>query len=420
MLCYNADVLFIESGEEMSDKAENRISFTQKLVDGLVLFLSVIIIGALCGVIGTAFIKSISFVTHMREKNDFFIFLLPFGGLVSAGIYKLTKMEKVGTGRALQSARGEEQTPVILVPAIFIASVITHCFGGSAGKEGAALQLGSGAAEIVSKITKADKERRSVLTVCGMAALFSAVFGTPAGACVFAAEVAFAGAVNVSAAIPAFASSVIAFLVSTALGVAPERFHISLVPEFGAVVLLRTLAAAAAVALVSAAFCHILHKSKSFAEKVCKNPFLRIFAGGCIVIILTLAFGKDYNGGGMSVIERVFETDTVRPEAFLLKIIFTAVTIAAGFKGGEIVPSLFIGSTLGGFLSQFLGLPCGYGAAVGMIAFFSGVTNCPLASAVIAVELFGTDGFLLFAASAFVARAVSGKISLYEETKTLK
>lgn len=399
----------------MSESAENRISFAQKLADGALPVLSALMLGAVCGVIGAAFTKSIQLVTALREKNDFLVFLLPLGGLASVLLYKLTKTEGIGTIRAIRSARGEAETPVILIPVVFAATVITHCFGGSAGKEGAALQMGSGAAELVSKITKADTKWRSVLTVCGMAALFSAAFGTPAGACVFAAEVAAVGSVNVLAVLPAFVSSVVAFLISKALGVAPERFHISLVPRFDALVLLKTLAVAAVVALVSAAFCHVLHKSKFLAEKICGNEFFRIFAGGCLVILLTLIFGKDYNGGGIAVIESVFETDTVRPEAFLLKIIFTAVTIAAGFKGGEIVPSLFIGSTLGGFLSQFFGLPCGFGAAVGMTAFFSGVTNCPLASAVIAVELFGTDGFLLFAASAFVARVASGRISLYNE-----
>ncbi len=399
----------------MKRTAENRISLAEKLKNGIILIFSALAIGAVCGIVGAAFAKSIVFVTGLRERNDFFIFLLPLGGLATVGLYKLTKLDGISTNRALQSARGEAQTPVILMPVIFAATVITHCFGGSAGKEGAALQIGSSAAEIVSKITRADKDKRSVLTVCGMAALFSAAFGTPAGACVFAAEVAVAGTVNVMAAVPAFVSSVVAYLISTALGVKPERFHIQTVPGFDVVILLKTIGVAALVALVSAAFCHILHKSKFLAQKACKNPFLRIFIGACIVIVLTLVFGKDYNGGGISVIESVFENESVRPEAFLLKIIFTAVTISAGFKGGEIVPSLFIGATLGGFLSQFFGITCGYGAAVGTVAFFSGVTNCPLASAVIAVELFGAEGFLLFAASAFIAKAVSGKISLYNE-----
>ena len=406
---------FFERGEGVELKAENRISFADKLKSGIILLVSALAIGAICGVVGALFAKSIVFVTGLREKNGFLLYLLPLGGLATVGLYKLTKTEGIGTNRALQSARGEAQTPVILMPVIFASTVITHCFGGSAGKEGAALQIGSSAAEFVSKITKADKDKRSVLTVCGMAALFSAAFGTPVGACVFAAEVAVVGSVNVIAAVPAFVSSVVAYLISIAMGVKPERFHIHSVPAFDVQILLKTLGVAVLVALVSAAFCHILHKSKFLAEKACKNAFLRIFIGGCIVIILTVIFGKDYNGGGIAVIERVFETESVRPEAFLLKILFTAVTVAAGYKGGEIVPSLFIGSTLGGFLSQFFGLTCGYGAAVGTVAFFSGVTNCPLASAVIAVELFGVEGFLLFAASAFIARAVSGKISLYNE-----
>ena len=158
----------------MKKVSENRISFAQKIKDVLIVLVSALAIGAICGIIGAAFSKSIVFVTGLRERNGFLIYLLPFAGLVSVGLYKLTKMEGIGTGRALQSAKGEGKTPVILVPVIFAATVITHCFGGSAGKEGAALQIGSGAAEAVSKIIKADKNKRSVLSVCGMAALFSA------------------------------------------------------------------------------------------------------------------------------------------------------------------------------------------------------------------------------------------------------
>lgn len=204
------------------------------------------------------------------------------------------------------------------------------------------------------------------------------------------------------------------------MGITPERFHVESVPDFEAVLLLKVIAVAAIAALVSAAFCHIIRGGKKLFKNIFKNAFVRIFAGGCLIVVLTLIFGTDYNGGGIFVIERIFEENTVRPEAFLLKIIFTAITVSAGYKGGEIVPSLFIGATLGAVLSPILGMTADFGAALGMVAFFSGVTNCPIASAVIGVELFGADGLLFFAVSAFAARAFSGKISLYKQSeKTL-
>lgn len=387
----------------------------KRLAEMVVVLISAAVIGVACGFIGALFAKSIGFVTDLRAENGFLLYLLPLGGLVSVGLYKLTKMEGIGTVRVLESARGEAEIPVLLMPVIFAASAITHLFGGSAGKEGAALQIGGAIAEAISKIIRADNEKRSVYLICGMAALFSAVFGTPVGACVFALEVVFTGKLIMSAAIPALLSSITAHLISVAMGVAPERFDVHSVPDFGFVILIKTFAVAAIAAAVSVAFCFMLHRGEKLFEKIFKNPFIRIFAGGCIVIILTLIFGTDYNGGGINIIERIFEEGFVKPEAFLLKILFTVITVSAGFRGGEIVPSFFIGATLGGVLSPLMGMPLEFGAAVGMTAFFSGVTNCPLASAVLSVELFGTEGFVLFAVSAFAAKACSGKISLYHK-----
>lgn len=400
-------------------KKENIRAELKRFLGFLIVILSAAAIGLLCGAVGAAFARSIGFVTQLRDENPWLIYLLPFGGVVSVGIYKLTKEEGIGTDRALESARGEGKTPILLIPVVFVASVITHLFGGSAGKEGAALQLGSGIAEMVSEITHPKDKIRPAFAVCGMAALFSAVFGTPVGACVFAAEVAVTGMVNAFALVPAFVSSIVAYFVSTAMGVHPERFHIQTVPAFDALSLVRAVAVAAVVAIVSSVFCHMLHEGERLAAKIFRNPFVRIFVGGCLIIVLTLIFGTDYNGGGMFVVERIFEEGTVRPEAFLLKIIFTVITVSAGFKGGEIVPSFFIGATLGAVVSQILGLPTEFGAAVGMTAFFGGVTNCPLAAAILGAEIFGADGFVFLSAAAIVSRVFSGKVSLYHHQKTL-
>ncbi len=386
----------------------------RKTADIAVVLISAAIIGAVCGLVGALFAKSIGFATDLREKNSFLIYLLPIGGLVSVGLYKLTKTEGIGTIRVLESARGGEKVPVLLMPVIFAASVITHLFGGSAGKEGAALQIGGTVAEAVSKITRADEEKHSVYMICGMAALFSAAFGTPFAAWLFALEVVWNKKAIIISAIPALISSLIANMVSVAVGVAPERFELHSLPGLGFAVIGKTLLISAVVAAVSMIFCYLLHGTEKLLEKLLKNPFVRIFAGGCVIIVLTLIFGTDYNGGGMGIIERIFEEGIVKPEAFLLKIIFTVITVSSGYRGGEIVPSLFIGSTLGGALSPFLGLTPEFGAATGMIAFFGGVTNCPLASAVISIELFGAEGFVFFAVAAFTAKLFSWKKCLYK------
>lgn len=405
----------LQSGEKMKTAF-----FNKKIIDtllkrvsvALVWAVSAVMIGLLCGVIGVAFAKSVGFVTTLRESNSFLIWFLPLGGIVSAGIYKLTKTEGIGTDRVLESERGEASVPLVLLPVIFAASCITHLFGGSAGKEGAALQLGAAIARIVSRFSGVDG---CVLTACGMAGLFSAVFGTPVGACVFATEVAIVGRLSVRSILPAFTSSIVAHIVSVALGVAPERFVMGLVPDFDAGVLFCVLVIAAAVGVASFVFCNLLHGSEHFFKRMFPNPFVRIAVGGCALVALTLVFGTDYNGGGMTVIERIFDEYYIRPEAFVLKMLFTVITVAAGYKGGEIVPSFFIGASLGAVLSPIIGLPVGFGAALGMTAFFSGVTNCKLAAAVMSVELFGEKGFVFFFAAALVAKAVSGKISLYHK-----
>ncbi|MEE1012114.1 MAG: chloride channel protein, partial [Acutalibacteraceae bacterium] len=354
-----------------SEKISQLKKFT---TDYVLILLASLIIGALCGVIGALFVKSINYVTELRSENNWLVYLLPLGGIVTVILYKLTHNEGVGTLKVFESVKGETRIPVLLLPVIFISTVITHLFGGSAGKEGAALQIGGAVSEAVSKITRADDCKRTVYTVCGMAALFSAAFGTPFGACVFALEVVFVKKTMLKAAIPALVSSLIANVVSVSLGAPQEKFEIGFLPDFGFAVFGKTLLVSAVVAAVSMIFCYLLHGSEKLFEKLLKNSYVRIIAGGCAVIILTLVFGTDYNGGGLGIIERIFEDGIVKPEWFLLKIIFTVITVSSGFKGGEIVPSLFIGSTLGGTLAQFSGLPVGYSAALGMIAFFSGVT----------------------------------------------
>ena len=198
------------------------------------------------------------------------------------------------------------------------------------------------------------------------------------------------------------------------MGVAPEHFLVENVPAFDISTMWRVLVIAILCAIASMLFCWAMHSGAKLFKKLFKNEFLRAAVGGVVVILLTLLVGtRAYNGGGMDVIERIFEEGVVRPEAFLLKIIFTSITIGAGFKGGEIVPTLFIGATLGGTLALLVGLSPAFGAAIGIAALFCGVTNCPIATILLSVELFGGESALFCMIAALVSFLFSGYFSLY-------
>ena len=377
-----------------------------------------LIVGVLGGAVGAVFSHLISYVTDVRMNNEWLIYLLPLGGVVIALIYRLLKVEHQGTNQVFEAVRSEKQVPFSLAPAITLGAGITHLLGGSAGKEGAALQLGGSIATVVGKVFRADNKDRHILTVSGMAAVFAAVFGTPMGAAVFAVEVVSVGYMSLSALYPSFASALVSYLVAVKLGVHPERFQVGAIPEISAGSIVKVTALAVVVAVVSIVFCLAMKHSHKAFEKYIRNPYIRAVVGGVAIIVMTLLIGtKDYNGSGLHIIEGIFHGEEVSKWAFLLKIIFTAVTIGSGFKGGEIVPTLFIGATLGFTMADAVGLPVALCAAVGMVALFASVTNCPIATVFLAVELFGAEGLLYYALAIFIAFVLSGYFSLYTGQK---
>lgn len=379
-----------------------------------------IAIGAICGVVGACFAKSVTYVTQLRGEYPWLLILLPVVGLLSVAVYQLCRVTNVGTNQVFESVRSEKPVSVFLAPAVFIGSVLTHLCGGSAGREGAALQLGGSISSLMGEILHLNEESRHILTLCGMGALFSAIFGTPLGACVFALEVVSVGHFCSAAFFPAITASVTAYKIAALLGVKPERFHIPSVPELELNVLWRVFVIAVIGAVVSAIFCYTMHFSEKLFKKLVENDYLRIFLGGMLIALMTFVLGTtDYNGGGIDVITRIFEEGDVRYEAFIIKIIFTAITISAGFKGGEIIPTLFIGASLGGSLAILLGLSPAFGAAVGMAALFCGVTNCPLATTLLCIEMFGAEGMIFFALSAVISFLLSGYTSLYTGQKII-
>lgn len=375
------------------------------------------ITGALGGLVGTAFHVSVSFVTKLRTENPFIIYFLPIGGLVIALLYKISKLENQGTDRVIDAVRTDRGVPFLMAPMIFVSTVITHLFGGSAGREGAALQLGGSIGSQVGRIFRLDEKDMHLVIMCGMSSVFSALFGTPITAALFAIEVISVGLMYYSGIIPCLLSSIIAYWISLLFKVEPVRFHLSEslayhVPDFFKASVLSALCA-----ILSIAFCLLMHASHKYSAKWIKNPFLRIAAGGAAIVVLTLIFGKDYNGAGTDIIEKAVGGEKIFPFAFLLKMVFTAITIGFGYKGGEIVPTFFIGAAFGNVVGSLLGLDPGFSAAIGLITLFCSVVNCPIASIIMSVEIFGSDLILYFAVACAIGYALSGYFGLYSSQK---
>lgn len=380
--------------------------------------LSALLLGAVLGVVGTAFVYAIQYVTQFRETYPIVLLTLPLGGLLIVWLYRVTgDREDKGTNMVLASVRAETDLPPQMAPLIFLSTVITHLCGGSAGREGAALQLGGSLGSVWSHILHLNTRDRRIMILCGMSAAFAAIFRTPVAAVVFVMEVSVVGEMRYAALVPCAISALTAYWLSGVLGLTDASYTVTSVPDLEPIPALQVLLLAVLCALVSTLFCAVLHGTEHILCHKIANPYLRIlFASGCIWLLLLLVRNQDYVGLGTSVIQAAFAGDTVW-YAFLLKMIFTALTLGGGFKGGEIVPSFFIGATFGCLYGNLIGLSPSFCAAMGMVALFCGVTNCPIASLFIGIELFGVESLpymLLVVATVYLLSGYSG---LYKEQK---
>lgn len=377
-----------------------------------------IIVGVLVGLCGTLFYFGLSFVTLLREQNTWLIFLLPIGGLIIVGLYKLLRnYHNPGTNLVILAVRSDEKLPFFMAPLIFISTLITHLCGGSAGREGAALQIGGSLGGSIGKLFRFDSKDNQVMIMCGMSAAFSAVFGTPMAAAIFSLEMVTVGVMYYSALLPCVLSSLIAHAVATAFGVGSEQFSLGDLPVLSISSATKVSLLAALCALISILFCILLHQTERLYEKYLKNPYIRIAIGGCIIILLTLLIkDQTYNGAGMHIIEECFNGNS-SPEMFIIKMIFTALTLGAGYKGGEIVPSFFVGATFGCLFGNLFGFSPALCTAIGMTSVFCGVTNCPITSLLISFELFGYNGMPYFLLAIAFSYMLSGYSGLYHAQK---
>ncbi len=378
-------------------------------------------VGVIVGVIASAFGHTLIAVNHFRAAHPMIILALPFAGLAIVFLYRYFKdQDDRGTNMVIASIHSSTGIPFRMAPLIFVTTVITHLFGGSAGREGAAIQLGGSIANRMGRKLKLNQNDQHIIVMCGMSAGFSALFGTPMAATLFSLEVISVGIMHYSALVPCVTASMIAHFVADFLRMPPEVFPVMAVPEIGAVLFFKAVLMGALFGVCSIVFCMIMHQTEHLLAHHFKNPYVKIFVSGCGILVLCGLLGSDmYLGSGMGIIEHIFHEGETQTFAFLRKMIFTARTIGAGFKGGEIVPSLTIGAALGCVIAPLFGFDVSLAAAMGMVGVFCGVTNCPITSLLISFELFGFAGMPYYLTTVAVSYMLSGYYGLYHAQRIM-
>lgn len=370
------------------------------------------IVGFSASVLGVA----IEYVTELRATYPWLLFLMPAAGLLIVFLYKKAgPVVAGGTNLILIKARDKEGIPGRLAPLIFISTILTHLVGGSAGREGAALQMGGSMGDTLGRLLRFNKMDHRRATFTGMSAAFSALFGTPLAATIMPLEMSTVGIVYFSALTPCAVASLTAYFVREYMGTGSEAMVLYTLPDFTLLAGVKVIVFAILCAMVSILFCHSMRRTEHILEHKIPNAYIRVLSSSALIILLTLLIGEQtYNGAGWSMIRECITNPTYHAPsyAFLMKILFTVITLTGGFKGGEIVPSLFIGATFGSFYASITGSTIPY-AAMGMGCVFCGITNCPLASLLICFELFGFEAMPYFLLSISIAYLFSGNYGIY-------
>ena len=386
------------------------------------------ILAALVGSLVALFLWLLDQVTLVRWSQQWLLFLLPLAGILIFGIYHFWgKGSEAGNGLLIDGIHNSQtKVPARMAPLVLFTTLITHLFGGSAGREGTAVQMGGGFAALLSKWFKLKKEDHRLILMCGMAAGFAAVFGTPLAGAVFAVEVIVIGRIQYKEFLPCYFSSIVAHLVCLAWGIQHTRYSIgfagnNLLLHFDSILVAKTLLAAVAFGLAAFLFAEAHLQVKKQLQKWIPIQWLIPVVGALMVIGLTyLLDTRDYLGlgvlsekaNGVSIVS-AFKEGGATPFSWFWKLLFTAITLGSGFKGGEVTPLFFIGATLGNTLAWIMGAPTDVFAALGFIAVFAAATNTIFASTIMGCELFGTEFVLYFLIACFMARLASGYSSIY-------
>jgi H+/Cl- antiporter ClcA len=373
------------------------------------------LIGVFSGSASAFFLVSLEWVTQFREHNNWIIWLLPMGGLAIGLLYSYYGKE-VGKGNNLlleEYENPQKTIPIKMAPLVLIGTLITHLFGGSAGREGTAVQMGGAIADQFKKIFKLNNSERKTLIILGISAGFASVFGTPLAGALFALEVLYFSKINLRSTILSFLVAYVSYFTVEFWQVRHTHYHIPIVPQMTIINLGWIIIIGALFGLTAMLFSRTTHFWGRLFSKTIKYAPLRPFVGGIILAIAIYIIGNTkYIGLGIATIVESFSNPNASYD-FLLKILFTGFTLGAGFKGGEVTPLFFIGATLGSALSIYVPLPIALLAGMGFVAVFSGATHTPIACTIMGMELFGIESGVFIGIACVVAYFSSGSVGIY-------
>lgn len=394
------------------------------------LFKLALIIVVISLVIGSAvalFLWLLTAAIHLRFKYTWLLYFLPLAGIMIHLIYKTVgKSSEKGNNLIIDEIHQPGGgVPARMTPIILLTTIITHLFGGSAGREGTAVQMGGSIAAMFGKWFKVGREDMRTVLIAGIAAGFGAVFGTPLTGAIFAIEVLALGKLEYKAILPALLASIVGDWAVSAWNVHHTIYHIDVLAELSAsanlILIGKAIIASVVFGLVSYGFTIGVHQTKNLFLKFIKMEWLIPVIGGFVIIGLTYLLGKpDYLSLGVDAeypgavtIPSAFTFGGADTWSWLWKTIYTVITLGTGFKGGEVTPLFYIGATLGNSLAVLLNSPVSLFAALGFIAVFAGATNTPLACTIMGTELFGSEHIVLFAIACFTSYLFSGHKGIY-------
>lgn len=408
-----------QSHQPESAPAMNRRAQLTTLVQWIVFGAGV---GIICGAGSALFLWLLEKATDFRTGHEAIVYTLPVAGLVIGWIYeRFGHSIKGGSNLVIDTIHNQgPEIPIRMAPMVLIGTVLTHLFGGSAGREGTAVQMGASLTDWLAHRLKLAGQLRRQLLAAGVAGGFGSVFGTPIAGMVFGLEFIVLGRIEYDALVPALVASIVGDLTTQALGIShthyPAPAHLPLTP----LLLAKWLLFAVAVTLVTTVFIELTHFLKKQGERRIARLPLRMFVGGGVVVLLWKLMGtSDYLGLGIPMIVRSFHDPALPVYAFAAKLLFTAITLGAGFLGGEVTPLFFVGAALGSVLARLLGLPIELGAGVGLAAVFAAASNTPLALSIMAMELLGAAMFPHVVIVCVLAYLMTGHRSIYPAQRLL-